>query len=355
MSTVYIISDTGRLKKTGETLEFHYIDGTVRKIFPHKTDILIVSGNVTFTGQAIRLLTKYGIDTIFLSKNGRYNGKLQFSQNKNVFLRQKQYRIIDNKHICLELARSIVIAKLKNQLTAMQRIKRKTDLEDELRKAIFEVKNCITKAESIQSIEQLRGIEGLGARYYFSVFKCNLIPEWASFPKRTKNPPLSNVNAVLSFLYTLLMYRVESAIEAASLDPMLGFLHALDYGKNVLVFDLMEEFRAPIVDALCASLFNLGVLAPEDFMEKRFDDEDAAVYETGEEESLNVDAKTAIYLSDSGLKKTIAAFEKKIQSEIIYQPLNQRLSFDRVIIEQVRHLRRVINAEENKYMGFLYK
>lgn len=353
MSSVYIISDNGKLTKVNETLEFRYIDGTIRKIFPYKSDVLIVSGDVSFTGQAIKLLTRHGIDTIFLSRNGMFNGKLQFSQNKNVFLRQKQYKMLDDSFKCLTLAKSIVMTKLKNQLTVMQRIKRKKNEAEELGKAIASVRQCISKVENTDSLDKLRGIEGVGARNYFSVFKYNLIPEWASFPKRSKNPPLSNVNAVLSFLYTLLMYRVEAAIESSSLDPMVGFLHALDYGKNALVFDMMEEFRAPIVDTLCASVFNLGILDPEDFEEKSFDEEFPSEGEVNEEASE--EKQKPIYLNKKGLNKVITAFEKKIESEIVYAALNKKMSFNRIIIEQVKHLKRVINEEETEYKGFLYR
>jgi CRISPR-associated protein Cas1 len=123
MSVVYIISEHGKLSCTNETLEFTSPDGTVRKMFPHRTDSLIISGVVSISGAAMRLLMKYQINTLFISSNGRFNGKLVFTSTKNILLRKKQYAISDDEQRSLSLAKSIVIAKIKNELTFVQRIK----------------------------------------------------------------------------------------------------------------------------------------------------------------------------------------------------------------------------------------
>jgi CRISPR-associated protein Cas1 len=229
-------------------------------------------------------------------------------------------------------------------LTFVRRIKRKNDIEIEFSDAIQTLKKLIEDIECVENIKKLRGYEGIGAKNYFSVFRYNLIPDCAQFPRRSKNPPLTNVNAVLSFLYTLLMYHVETAIEVSGLDTMAGFLHEAEYGKNALVFDLMEEFRTPAVDSVCCALFNLGVLNSDDF------------YTTDEyDKEINSSDKQAVLLTKEGLKKVIPAFEKKMETLIFYPPLKIQVSWRMIIIEQVKHLKRVILGEEKIYKGFIYK
>jgi len=348
MSVVHIITDHGKLNQVNGTLVFTASDGTVRKLFPHKMDSLIIEGVVSISGRAFRLLVKHQINTLVVTSSGKYNGKLVFSSTKNVFLKKKQYSISDNENFALPIAKSIVLAKIKNELTFVQRIKRKGDNEDEFFEIIQSLKKLIEQIETVETLDALRGYEGVGAKHYFSVFRHNLNPDWAQFPRRSKNPPLTNVNAVLSFLYTLLMYRIETAIEVSGLDSMVGFLHAPEYGKSALVFDLTEEFRTPIVDTLCCALFNLGILSPDDF----------CTVIDGEGEGVDIiDKQTEkpVLLTKDGLKKVITAFEKKMETIVYYSPLVTQLSWQMIIIEQVKHFKRVILGKDKNYKGYLYK
>lgn len=376
MSAIYILSDYGKLGKKDETLIFSQPDGTNTILFPYKTEHLVIIGKVSISADAMRLLTKYKIPITFLASNGRFNGKLTFGDSKNIFLRQKQFRALDNQTQSLEIARSIVIGKIKNQISFMQRIKRKNEkIDKSVEDAIISTKNLLSDAEKTSDIEKLRGYEGMAAREYFSVFAFNLVPEWAIFNTRSKNPPKSNVNAVLSFLYTLLMYRVESAIESTGLDICCGNLHALNYGKNALVFDLMEEFRTPICDTVCASLFNQGVLQENDFEKVCFSVESDDFCLESEnlkdnKENQNKENKTeesavltkeeengefGILLTKAGLKKVIASFEAKMDSDILYQPTGQKMAYIKIIYEQVLHYKRVISGEETEYKSYYFK
>lgn len=368
MSAIYILSDYGKLGKKDETIIFSQPDGTSTILFPYKTEHLVLIGKVSISADAFRLLTKYKIPVTFLSSNGKFTGKLTFGDSKNIFLRQKQFRILDDKEQSLKIAKSIVVGKIKNQISFMQRIKRKNSIVDKkVSDAINAIKNTLANAEKTDDIEKLRGFEGLAARQYFSVFEYNIAPEWAEFKSRSKNPPKSNVNAVLSFLYTLLMYRVESALESQGLDICVGNLHAINYGKNALVFDLMEEFRTPICDSICSSLFNLGTLEEEDFekviFSKESDDyplQDDKIPEGNEtsqsEEGLESGGESfGILLTKKGIKKVIAAFEAKMDNLIMYQPTGEKLSYIKIIYQQVIHYKRVISGEETEYKSYYFK
>ena len=368
LSEIYILSDYGKLSKKDETIVFSQPDGTSTILFPFKTEHLVLIGRISISADALRLLTKYKIPTTFLASNGRFNGKLSFGDKKNIFLRQKQFRILDDSKKSLEIARSIVTGKIKNEISFMQRIKRKNPAEEiVIEQTVTSVKNTLNDAEKTDDIEKLRGYEGLAARKYFEVFKFNILPDWAEFKTRSKNPPKSNVNAVLSFLYTLLMYRVESAIETTGLDSCCGNLHALNYGKTALVFDLMEEFRSPVCDTVCCSLFNLGVLKEDDFEKVTFstESEDFPLEqieqinqnENGEElkDSDTLQSQIGILLTKNGIKKVISAFETKMNSLVLYSPENTKLSYAKIIYRQVQHYKRVIAEEETEYKAYYFK
>ena len=364
MSEIYILSDYGKISKKDETIIFSQPDGTSTILFPFKTEHLILMGRISISADALRLLTKYKIPTIFLSSNGKFNGKLSFGDKKNIFLRQKQFRILDNQSKSLEIARSIVKGKIKNEISFMQRIKRKTSAESSnLENAIISIKNILSDTDNATDIDKLRGYEGLAARKYFEVFKYNIQPQWAEFNTRSKNPPKTNVNAVLSFLYTLLMYRVESAIETTGLDTCCGNLHVINYGKTALVFDLMEEFRSPICDSVCCSLFNLGTLKEDDFEKVNFSTESQdfplekleEIKQTEDSERDVEDSTYGVLLTKEGIKKVIAAFEAKMNSVILYLPDDQKLSYAKIIYRQAQHYKRVINDEETEYRSYYFK
>lgn len=361
MSFIYIVSNNGKLHKNGETLQLEAHDGTLTTIFPYKTEQLIILGNVEITGSALNVLMRKGIDTVFLGKNGRFNGKLVFQQKKNVFLRQKQFERLKDEAFIREFVRSVIIGKLKNQLTFMQRISRRRDIEKSYHKTMGQMKELLAKAENEQDPVVLRGLEGMGARYFFSVFRQNIIQDWAVFKAISRRPPEDNVNALLGFLYTLLFYRVDSAVETADLDTYVGYLHKLDYGRKSLSLDLMEEYRTPIADTLTCALFNLGVLAEEDFEEIEFssDSDDYPLQgdssDIDEKENAIVIQKKGVLLTKKGIKKVIAQFEKKLDTAIFYPLLDRQIPYRQVFIEQVRHFKRVLNGEEREYHPLMIK
>ncbi len=348
MSVIYIVSSGGKLCKEGETLVLHSPECKTT-IFPYKTEQLIFIGSVEITGQALSLLMKHKIDTVFLSRNGRFNGRIVFGDSKNVYLRLKEYKLLENEEFKLKIAKSIVGGKIKNQLNFMQRINRKKENNSSIFEAVQKTKQLLELLERAKNVDEVRGYEGMGANHYFSVFKYAINQDWAVFNGRSKNPPEDNVNAVLSFLYTLLLFRVEASIEVEGLDPFVGFFHSIDYGKKTLAFDLMEEFRTPIVDTTAAALFNLGVLNPENFEEKIFskNEDEYPIEEDGEQVAL--EEKKGVLLTKEGLKKAIIHFERKLDTEIFYPPLGQTITYKRVIREQASHFHRLINGEEREY------
>ena len=361
MGTVYILSDHGKLAKHNDAFMFVSSSGETRKIFLHRTDRIIIAANIEITGSALRLIMRNQIDTIFLSANGKFNGKLEFEEGKNVFLRKRQYESLKEPDFGLKIARSIAIGKISNQISFMQRINRKSNRIN-VESTIEQSKRNLAAVEIAKSIESIRGHEGLGSKLYFSAFRLNINPEWAIFKGRSMNPPRDNVNAVMSFLYTLLMYRVDSFIEMEGLDPYAGYLHTLEYGKRSLTFDLMEEYRASICDTLACALFNLGILTASDFEIVDFSvtSDDAPLHQAEADQSETEQIETSeaikgILLSKVGAKKVAEKFEEKIESVIFYPPENQRMSYQKIIANQVHRFRRVLQNEEAEYKPFIIR
>lgn len=354
MPDIYIISDYGKLYRKSDTFHFNYPDGTVSKFFPHNTEKIFIIGKIEITADAFRMLSRYNIEVIFLNRNGRFNGKLVFNEGKNVLLRQKQYLKLDKSGFKVGFCRSIVEGKVKNQLVFANRIRRERNMQAELEENIAALKSVIQKAAGAPSVDALRGYEGYASRTYFSVFKHGIMPGWAEFNGRSMNPPLDNVNAVMSFLYTLLNQSVESQVLAEGLDSFVGYLHSPEYGRKSLVFDLMEEFRVPVCDTLVLSLFNRGIIKENDFRKMDFSEQDDEfpldIAETGEDEPVTV--KKGVLLTREGLKKVIPHFEKKMEDKYYYQPLQTSMTFRRIIAEQVKHFKRIINDEEKEYSPF---
>jgi len=145
------------------------------------------------------------------------------------------------------------------------------------------------------------------------------------------------------------------------LDPYVGYLHTLDYGKRALCFDLMEEYRTSICDTLTCALFNLGILKPADFQRKVFNEEDDEY--PLEEDVVKGDDKTietsenieGVLLTKEGLQKAAYQFEEKLKTLILYPPLGKQLSYEQVIIEQVRHFKRFVSGDETEYKTFVIK
>lgn len=362
MNTVYLTSDAGKLHRSNQTLVYVAPDGTRSIIHPHQTSQLVVQGRADLTSAAITLLMKHGIQTVFLSKNGRFNGKVDFGPRKNVAVRVEQHRRLEDARFRMSWGRSIAEAKVRNQLNFMQRMGRKgkgavEDSSDTTRS----LKEALSAVESAENVESLRGLEGWSAKCYFSIFGRNITPEWAEFGGRSMNPPRDNVNAVLSFVYTLLRYRVEAAVLAEQLDPYIGYLHAIGFGKEALVYDLMEQFRTPVGDTVASALFNLGTLSEEDFRRETI--ESLATEEGGfaddteisSDELTAFEAAEAVLLTKGGIRKTIEQFERKLSTEVFVPTLGKRLSYRRLIPEYVRRARRYIVSETDSLETFVQR
>jgi CRISPR-associated protein Cas1 len=383
---IYVKTQGARIVKEGKHLLVKKEGAVYHTLFTYKLDQVVIFGSVEITHRALAQLMRHGIDTVFLTYNGRYVGRISPPESKNVFLHKRQYTLLDDGEFCLRFARSIVAGKLTNMATLLMRIKR-TRKDSIAGQRAQEIQSLMERLANADSVDSVRGYEGRGTALYFEGFANGFLQD-AGFRHRVRRPPTDPVNSVLSLLYTFLMNRVYAAVRIAALDPYPGFLHTLDYGRYSLVLDLMEEFRPIIVDTLTLSLFNLKILQQEDFIidkpgaieltpapyqpapdvskdpiglmsfdataEELFDLPEQRI-EDGPIDATAPTGKYPVKLKGDAFQRVIEAFEKKLTTSFYYPQADRKLTYADAIIYQAGHCRKVIEGEVALYQPLLLK
>lgn len=385
---VYIKSQGARIIKEGRHLLVKKGDATCNTLFTWKLSQIVIFGNVEITHRAMAQLMRNEIDTVFLTQNGRYLGRIASPEARNVFLHKRQYDLLGDSAFGVRMARAIVAGKLSNMATVLMRLKR-TRNDAFCGQKANEIQGLMQPLADAATIDSIRGYEGRASAIYFSAFPRGFI-ENMGFTRRVRRPPTDPVNAILSLLYTFLMNRVYAACRVASLDPYPGALHSPDYGRYSLVLDLMEEFRTIIVDTLTLSLFNLKILKQEDFYQEIVNEEET--FSLAEEPPIadvtrdpigrisggsdnfecfdlpeqRVDehvvpatapapARYPVKLHPHAFDRVIEAFEKKLTTTFFYPPAERSLTYADAIIFQAAHYRKVVEGEAAVYQPILLK
>jgi CRISPR-associated protein Cas1 len=240
----------------------------------------------------------------------------------------------------LEFARALVAGKLKNSRTNLQRGAREAAEPDEaatLTRTADNLAASLRAAAVATTLDELRGVEGEAARGYFAALNLIVKPQArAGFALngRTRRPPLDRFNALISFLYAMLMNDCRSACEAAGLDAQLGFLHAVRPARAALALDLQEEFRSILADRLALTLINRGQIAADDFDER----------EGG-----------AVMLGDEGRRAVVTAWQERKQEEITHPLTESKIPIGLLPFVQARFIARTIRGEMEGYLPYLAK
>lgn len=353
MSIVYLMEQNATVSKEGGRLLVKKEGVVSHTIHLFKLDQIVLFGNIFLSPAAIRYLLKEGIDTAFMTRQGRYLGRLQSALGKNIVLRREQFRKMEDEGFCLKTGRSIVKGKLANLRTVLMRLNRQRE-NLELENEILAIRNLIAKADEANSLEALRGYEGRGSAVYFSGFAKGFLAENLEFPGRVRRPPTDPINALLSLGYTLLLNQVIAAVNLVGFDPYFGSLHSMDYGRPSLALDLMEEWRPTIVDTLVLSVFNLKALTPSDFeMREEITQEAKNGEEMGGNENKIIPTSQeklkSVILMESGFRKFITQYERKMSQKIQYHLTGELFTYRDCIREQVRHFARYLKGEEAEY------
>lgn len=306
----------------------------------HHIGGLVCFGNVMVSPALMHRLADEGKSLVLLDRTGRFKARLEGPVSGNILLRQAQHKISDDAHCTLELARAIVAGKLRNSRSVILRGARETTDGDEaktLSRTADNLAASLRATKDASDLDTLRGIEGEAARGYFSALNLIVKPairERFSLNGRTRRPPLDRFNALLSFLYAMLMNDCRSALEAVGLDPQLGFLHAVRPGRAALALDLQEEFRSILADRLALTLINRGQLSADDFDER----------EGG-----------AVMLNDTGRRTVVTAWQERKQEEITHPLTESKMPLALLPFLQARFIARTLRGEMEGYMPFIAK
>ena len=275
----------------------------------------------------------------FLSERGRFLARVQGPVTGNVLLRRSQYRRADDEQASAEVARAVVLAKVMNCRAVLLRAAREESTCDQalpLGAQADHLAGLVERLRQPQPLETVRGIEGEAARGYFAVFDHLIVvnKDQFFFTGRSRRPPLDNMNALLSFIYTLLAHDVASALEGMGLDPAVGFLHRDRPGRPSLALDLMEEFRPFIADRLALSLVNRQQVKGQGFRAS----------ESG-----------GIVMDDDTRKVVLTAYQKRKQEEIRHPFLGEAISLGLLPHAQALLLARFLRGDLDGYPPFLWR
>lgn len=326
MAVIYLTDQGATLTKTDGRMVIRRDKKILLDIPAFKVSQVVIFGNAHLTTPAMNFCLKEGIDVCFLSRWGKYRGRLQPELCKDASLRQRQYSLSQDPQFCLKVARAIVRGKIRNAVAFCRRQRRR---EKESGERLLAMEEILPQVERAQSLESLRGYEGTAAALYYGLFRGFLKEDWG-FQGRFYHPSSDPLNALLSLGYTLLYNHAYATVNVVGLDPYQGFLHQVHHGHAALASDLMEEFRSILVDSVVLWTANKGLVRPQDFQRE------------GNEFRLN----------DEGLKRFLSAYDQRLQREIVYPPSGERTSYLRCLELQARHLAQILRGKAQEYRPF---
>ena len=335
LNTLYLLTPNSYLFCRNETIAVK-VGGVEKNAVPAKDiEAIVCFGQMTVSTPLLEFCGKRGISVTFLSPQGHYCGRFYGPLSGNVLLRKKQYESINQVEFSNQLVRDILFGKIRNSKMVLLRAARKQSGDAEsLTQAVNQLSDLAAQLESCDCIDSMRGIEGAAATIYFSRFDAMLhSPAGFRFESRSRRPPRNEVNAVLSFVYTLLTREISSALETVGLDPAAGYLHTLRPGRPSFALDLIEELRAPLCDRFTLSLFNLGQLGEKDF---------------------NSDSE-AVFLNDRGRRTVLTSWQKRKMETVQHPFLQEKIPVGMIPYAQAMLFARVIRGDLDRYPPFVWR
>jgi CRISPR-associated protein Cas1 len=337
LNTLYVTTQGAYLSKEGETVLVKAADGVRLRVPIHTLGGIVCFGKISCSPFLMGFCAERDVTISFLTEYGRFLARMQGPTSGNVLLRREQYRRADDAESSALIARAVLTGKLANSRRVLQRALR--DHSDkinkkEVRKASWLISDALKRLQSKLPLNVLRGIEGEAARIYFGVFDHLITAQKQifSFKGRNRRPPLDKVNCILSFLYTILLHDVRSALETVGLDSAVGFLHRDRPGRPGLALDLMEEFRPYLADRLTLSLINLGQVRETSFKKS----------ESG-----------AVLMTDDGRKSLLIAYQKRKQDEIMHPFLGEKVAIGLLPHIQASLFNRHLRGDLDGYPPFI--
>ncbi len=339
LNTLYVTSPDTYLSLDGENIVILKENVEVRRLPLHNLEGIVAFG---YTGASPALMgacAKRGISLSFMTQSGKFLARVVGENYGNVTLRKSQYRFSDSEERSVYIAKNLIIGKVFNARWIVERATRdyplRLDVEKLKRVSQFMAKT-IESISQCECLDQLRGLEGEAASQYFSVVDDLILQQKDQFffKNRNKRPPLDNVNAMLSFVYTLLAHDAAGALETVGLDAYVGFLHRDRPGRISLALDMMEELRPIFADRFVLSLINKKVVNGSGFIQK----------ENG-----------AVIMDDNTRKIILSSWQERKQETIKHPFLDEKIEWGLVPYVQAMLLARYIRGDLDEYPPFLWK
>lgn len=337
-NVLYVITTESYLSLDGENVVVRKDEKTIMRLPLHNLESIVCFNYPGVSPVLMGACAERHIGLCFLRPSGRFLARVTGAVNGNVLLRRRQHEISQQESAGTSIARSVLLGKIANSRKVIERALRDHALVVDvsaLKAASQFLKATLAEIQAADNLEILRGLEGNAAKQYFGVFEQMILQQKEDFrfSDRNRRPPLDNMNALLSFLYTLLTHDVIGALETAGLDPQMGFLHADRPGRPSLALDLMEELRAPLADRLALSLVNLKHVKGSGFTKK----------ESG-----------GVLMDDFTRKEVLTAWQKRKTELVLHPYLKERVSYGLIPHVQAILLARHLRGDLDTYPPFFW-
>lgn len=336
LNTLYITTPEAYLSKDGLNVVVS-VDKEERFRIPiMNVESIVTFGYMGASPGLMKLCMDNNVALSFMTPQGRFICRVQGSAKGNVLLRKKQYSLSEDENVSLHLAKLFILGKVFNTRSILQRFIRDNGVDEEVEHVVKQLEWRKKRIMQAENMDILRGEEGHAANAYFDVFSHLILHQKDDFPfnGRNRRPPKDEVNAMLSFVYTLIANDVAAALESVGLDPYVGFMHTLRPGRTSLALDMMEELRAYLGDRLVLSMINRKQITKKDFIRQSDD---------------------SFVMTDSCRKELLSTWQKRKKELIEHPYLKEKIPIGLLPYAQAMLLARFLREDLDDYPVFLMR
>lgn len=336
LNTLYVTTPEAYLSKDGLNVVVSVDKEELFRIPILNIENIVTFGYMGASPGLMKLCMDNNVSLSFMTPQGRFIGRVQGATRGNVLLRKKQYALSEDKNVALHLAKIFITGKVFNTRSILQRYIRDNGADGEVESVIMQLDWRRKRIMLAENIDILRGEEGNAANTYFDVFDHLILHQKEDFPfnGRSRRPPKDEVNAMLSFVYTLIANDMAAALESVGLDPYVGFMHTLRPGRISLALDMMEELRAYLGDRLVLSMINRKQVTKKDFIRQ------------GDE---------SFVMTDDCRKELLTTWQKRKKEMIEHPYLKEKIPIGLLPYAQAMLLARFLREDLDDYPVFLIR
>ena len=340
LNSLYVLTEGSWLHLDNDTIRVDVERQTRLRVPLHHLNSIVAFGDSLISPALLARAMERGIVVAYFSRNGQFVARVEGPLTGNVYLRRDQHLAAGDSARCLAIARAMLAGKIRNTRTVLLRGARDAHAQVDREKLVAAARHLNSSLRTLKvaaNLDAARGAEGDAARVYFSALSALVKPDLrASFPfdTRSRRPPRNAMNALLSFLYSMLTHDCRGALESVGLDPQVGFLHALRPGRPALALDLVEEFRAVLADRTALTLINRGQLRARDFIAS----------EGG-----------SVRLCDDSRKLVLSTWQERKRDTVRHPLLDADVPIGLLPQLQARFLARVLRGELESYLPYLHR